>query len=223
MFHVKPQQEMLKKVCGQLELVVTDSQIAQLLNYAEMLREWNQKVHLISHKDQEKIIERHLIPSLYYVKYLSVLTSEKLRVLDVGSGGGLPGVVLSVLKPDWEVVLLDSSRKKTFFLRKVKENLGLGVQVVCERYEVFWKNDSRLFDWVVARAVAPLAELIDLLEPHLRQGSKLLTMKGLNFKDEMKGREFEGYNIQAWKLEPCVVDEKYLKNKCLVKVEKHYG
>ncbi|NOX88220.1 MAG: 16S rRNA (guanine(527)-N(7))-methyltransferase RsmG, partial [Calditrichaeota bacterium] len=149
---------------------------------------------------------------------------DKQTVLDIGSGAGLPGVVLAIMFPEFDFVLLDSSRKKTLFLNKVKEEIRLKYRVVCDRFEEWVKREEKPIDWVVARAVAPLGELIALVQPVLTKKAKLLTIKGLDFEKEYKKELNDKYLIT-----PVYFDDglnrfsDYLENKCLVKVEFKHG
>ena len=224
MFHVKQAVNILRRYCQRLDLNVEENQIEQLVKYSDLIKEWNSKVHLISKNDVEKIIERHIVPALFFVKYLRDQANGCfLRILDVGTGAGLPGAVIAIINPGWKLVLLDSSRKKTLFLRRIFSDFYVDVDVVCERYEKYADVSNMEFDWVVARAVAPLNELIALVRPHLDQGVKLLTIKGINFTEELECIELNKFRISAWNLDGLIKTENYLKNKCLVKVEKIYG
>ncbi|WP_456442345.1 16S rRNA (guanine(527)-N(7))-methyltransferase RsmG [Caldithrix abyssi] len=215
---------LLKEYAQRLDIHLDSVQIERLLAYAQLIKEWNRKVHLISKNDVERIVERHIIPSLFFEKYLSRFSEYGvLRIMDVGTGAGFPGIVLAIVEPRWKLVLLDSSRKKTLFLRRVCAELEIEAQVVCERYEKFVEESRDDFEWIVARAVAPLGELITLVRPHLERGVRLLTIKGLDFMNELDGALLEEFRLSAWRFDKDIMIEDYLKNKCLVKVEMLYG
>ncbi len=224
MFHVEQKINLLKEYAQRLDIHLDSVQIERLLAYAQLIKEWNRKVHLISKNDVERIVERHIIPSLFFEKYLSRFSEYGvLRIMDVGTGAGFPGIVLAIVEPRWKLVLLDSSRKKTLFLRRVCAELEIEAQVVCERYEKFVEESRDDFEWIVARAVAPLGELITLVRPHLERGVRLLTIKGLDFMNELDGALLEEFRLSAWRFDKDIMIEDYLKNKCLVKVEMLYG
>ena len=225
MFHVKQKKDFLRTFALKAKIPIAEDQLNQLMEYAESIAQWNQRVHLISKNDVDFVVERHILPSLFFVKIIEEQTKDaKVRILDLGTGAGLPGVVLSIVKPGWDVVLLDSNRKKTLFLRRIKTDLKLNCEVVCERYEKYAPRESGEFDWLVARAVAPLGELVRLVSGHLKKGAKLLTIKGLDFAEELKGDEQKNFNLKFWPLKEMVNDNNdYLENKCMVSVEKIYG
>ncbi|HHE55067.1 MAG TPA: 16S rRNA (guanine(527)-N(7))-methyltransferase RsmG [Caldithrix abyssi] len=225
MFHVEQKIEFLQIITAELKIPITADQIEKLLQYADLIKDWNKRVHLISKNDIDFVLERHIVPSLFFVKILQNDESiGKKGILDLGTGAGLPGCVVSILKPDWSVILLDSSRKKTLFLKQVKKTLKLSFSVVCARYEEYVENNTKQMDWIVARAVAPLGQLIQLVAPQLREGTKLLTLKGKNFSDELHRSELDEFQIASWAFEELSNENEIsFKNKCLLKVEKAYG
>lgn len=115
--------EFLQIITAELKIPIIADQIEKLLQYADLIKDWNKRVHLISKNDIDFVLERHIVPSLFFVKILKNDESiGKKGILDLGTGAGLPGCVVSILKPDWSVILLDSSRKKTLFLKQVKKH-----------------------------------------------------------------------------------------------------
>lgn len=161
---------------GLLELGVSLSASAQamLLNYVALLDKWNKVHNLTAVRDPEHMVSQHLLDSL---ALLPVLAKRK-TLLDVGSGGGLPGVPLAIVRPDMAVTLLDSNHKKAAFLRQAKAELGLAnTEVVCERVEA-WQPQQR-FDVVVSRAFADLAEFVTQAGHLLAPDGVLLAMKGI--------------------------------------------
>ncbi len=220
MFHVKQDKEFLNQLNQRLNLVLSEGQIELLIKYAEAIKQWNKKIHLISKNDIEQIMLRHIVPSLFFVSFLIKQSGgAHLKILDVGSGAGLPGIVVSIASPSWEIDLLDSSRKKTLFLKRIKELLNLNINVYCERYEQFVTKAEIDYDWLLARAVAPLNKLLALVKPSLEQGTKLLTIKGENFETELAGVDQRYFKV--WAYSESKVSE--LRNKKLVIVERSYG
>jgi len=203
-FHVKQS----KHVDQALEILgVADSHtvLEKLSEFHDLVAEMNPHVNLISKNDTSRIVERHFFDSLWFARYLD-LDAESC-VLDLGSGGGFPGVLLAVLCPQVPVVLVESIRKKTVFLSKVKEVCGLSnVRVVCSRAEDL---DSSMVSasTVVCRSVAKLTLLIQwawhLLD---KERGRLLTVKGPDAGKEiqaalaMKGR----FSIAGIDSEPFV-------------------
>jgi 16S rRNA (guanine527-N7)-methyltransferase len=156
-------------------------QMAQLQKYIALLLEWNQRINLISPNDEERIAERHILESL---AVLSAWTfPQKASVLDLGSGGGFPGVPLKIMRPDLTMTLLESRQKKALFLNTVVRELKLeNCHVVNARAEKF---SGEKFSIVIARAVADLKTLWEWSRPLLIDGGALLAMKGGELDNEL--------------------------------------
>jgi len=146
-----------------------------LLDYVALIAKWNQVHNLTAIRDPVKMVTHHLLDSLALLK---VIDGPARRVVDVGSGAGLPGIPLAIARPDWSVTVLDSNHKKGVFLQQAVSELGLSnVKVVVERVEAFRPEGG--FDHVVSRAFSDLPEFAELAR-HLRgEGGVLLAMKGV--------------------------------------------
>jgi len=160
----------------------TPEQIQQLRKYIALLLDWNQRINLISPNDEERIAERHILESL------AVLSAwpfpQNAAVLDLGSGGGFPGIPLKILRPDLAMTLLESRQKKTLFLNAAVHELKLSnCRVVNARAEELTKER---FSIVLARAVADLKTLWEWSRPLLVEGGVLLAMKGGELDNELQ-------------------------------------
>jgi 16S rRNA (guanine527-N7)-methyltransferase len=163
----------------QLKLELAPEMQAQLLKFIELLHKWNKVHNLTAVREPSKMIAHHLLDSLAVAPYI-----EDKRLLDVGSGGGLPGIPLAIVKPGLGVTLLDSNHKKTGFLRQAVIDLGLkNVNVIAERVEQF--QPEQRFDMVISRAFSELAEFVKLTRHLLAENGKLLAMKGVYPEKEM--------------------------------------
>ncbi len=170
-------------VTPELEQFLTQfppSQQEALRHYEKLLREFNQRIHLVSRKDESRIFSYHIVPSLIALQLVSLPVGE--TVLDLGSGGGLPGIPWKIVRPDLEMILVDSVRKKTLFLKRVVRELGLGrclvLNVRLNTEEAVRLNLIESVGMVTARAVGNLAMLWELGGPLLKKGGKLLAWKG---------------------------------------------
>jgi 16S rRNA (guanine527-N7)-methyltransferase len=140
--------------------------------------------NLVSKRARDELRTRH-VPEC--VALAEMLPSGGQRVLDVGSGGGFPGIVLAIVRPELEVHLLDSTQKKTRFLEDVGEELGLSLVVHRGRAEVLARPPlAASFDVVTARAVAPLDQLVPWTIPFLRVGGLLYAVKGERWREELE-------------------------------------
>jgi 16S rRNA (guanine527-N7)-methyltransferase len=151
----------------------------KLLAYLALLDKWNRVYNLTAVRDAERMVSHHLLDSLAAVPYFQGET-----VLDVGSGGGLPGIPLAIARPDLQVTLIDSIAKKTAFLLQAKAELGLGnLAVVTGRVEDF--RPATGFDIITSRAFSDLKEFVNLTRHLLKPGGRWLAMKGLYPHEEI--------------------------------------
>jgi len=157
---------------AKMSLDVTSEQQARLLNYLALLHKWNGVYNLTAIRQPEQMVSNHLLDSLAVLPYL-----WPKRWLDVGSGAGLPGIVLAVMRPEWSFTLLDSNSKKTGFVQQAVIELGLrNVEVCCERVEQ-WQVEQK-FDGIISRAFAEAADFVKLTGQLLADGGHWAAMKG---------------------------------------------
>ncbi|GAA4436833.1 16S rRNA (guanine(527)-N(7))-methyltransferase RsmG [Bremerella cremea] len=152
----------------------------QLQRYIDILWEINQSLNLTRHTDYDKFVSRDLIDSLALAGQLK----PNEEILDMGSGGGVPGIVIAILRPDVRVTLCDSVGKKAHAMQAIVEKLELEVPVYHNRAEEILEDLS--FDAVVCRAVAPVRKLLLWLDSHWLAAGRLLTIKGGRWVEEVK-------------------------------------
>ena len=170
----------LARGAKEMDVALSDSQAAQLLAYMALLNKWNKAYNLTAVRDPDEMVSRHLLDSLSVLPFVGAG-----RWLDVGSGGGMPGVILAIMLPDNEFTLLDSNGKKTRFLTQVKMELGLdNLQVVNSRVEAFSPDLS--FDGIVSRAFSSLADFTHLTRHLSTVETQWLAMKGLYPDEELQ-------------------------------------
>lgn len=153
-------------------------QVELLAKYAQLLWDWNEKINLTRHTTWDKFVSRDLVDSLWLEKFLDA--GE--RVLDIGTGGGVPGIVLAIVRPDLEVALCDSVAKKARVAEDIVAKLELPIRVHHAPAQDVLK--SQQFDTLVARAVAPIAKILTWLEPHWDAFKQLLLVKGPAWLEE---------------------------------------
>lgn len=146
--------------------------------YVKLLWAWNEKINLTRHTDYSKFVARDLTDCVQ----LASLLHDGEEILDVGSGGGVPGLVLSILRPDLQIATCDSVGKKARVLKDMVKALGLHVAVYDQRAESLLE-DMR-YDAVVARAVGPMAKMLKWFQPHWLAIGRLLLIKGPKWLDE---------------------------------------
>lgn len=153
---------------------------AKLAAYLRLIEKWNRVHNLTAVREPEQMVVLHVLDSLSVLPHLQ----DAKSLLDVGTGAGLPGIPIAIARPDLAVTLLDASHKKAAFLQQAKIELDLAnVEIACERVEQ-WHPD-RMFDAVVSRAFAELAEFVTQSRHLVAPGGRMLAMKGVHPFDEI--------------------------------------
>ena len=162
-------------------LDVSPAQQDKLMNYLALMFKWNAVYNLTSLRDPMQMVTHHLLDSLAAVPAFAAAHN----VLDVGSGGGLPGIVLAIVRPDMKVSMIDTVHKKTAFLTQVKAELGLAnVTVYTARVEQLQVSDK--FDVITSRAFADLSDFVNWSSHLLADGGRYIALKGVAPKDEQE-------------------------------------
>ena len=158
-----------------INITLTNEQKENLEKFANLLIEYNKHTNITAIKDKECIYLKHFYDSLTLIKITDL--NEHLALLDIGSGGGFPGIVLKIVFPDLDITLLDSNNKKSEFQKFIIQNLDLkGIKVVCDRAENYYKTGEK-YDIVVARAVSSLNILSELTIPFVKLKGEFIAMK----------------------------------------------
>lgn len=165
---------LLEHGLGELGVMASTAQQHKLLDYVDLLRKWNQAYNLTAVRDPRDMVIRHLLDSLSVLPYLP----PDGLVLDLGTGPGLPGVPLAILRSDQSFALVDSNGKKVRFLRQVVISLQLSNLLPQQaRVETLAARPER-YRWIVVRAFASLGDILKLASPLLDRGGAILAMKG---------------------------------------------
>ncbi len=166
---------------------LTDIQEQQFAALDVLYRDWNSKINVISRKDIDNLYEHHVLHSLAIAKVLPF--QPHTEILDVGTGGGFPGIPLAILFPECRFTLIDSIGKKIKVAQEVAKAVGLtNVECIQERAE----EEKRKFDFVVSRAVMPLPDLVRLVQKNVSNKQRnavpngLVVLKGGDLRDELR-------------------------------------
>ncbi|WP_322058821.1 16S rRNA (guanine(527)-N(7))-methyltransferase RsmG [Paraburkholderia sp. J63] len=170
-----------------LSVDLSERQHEQLLAYVALLAKWNAVYNLTAIRDPRQMLIQHILDSLSILPHLP--TRADATVLDVGSGGGLPGIVLAIVRPDWQVTLNDIVQKKSAFQSQAKAELGLtNLSVVTGRVESLRPGVEvpKKFDLIVSRAFAELADFVTLARHLVADGGAIWAMKGVRPEGEIE-------------------------------------
>lgn len=172
--------------CATNGLVFNREQVRQFERFHDELVTWNKRINLISRQDLDNIYERHILHSLAILKYATI--APKAVCLDVGTGGGFPGIPLKIALPNISMLLVDSIGKKVKTTDMLAKHTGLrNIEARQVRAETL-ADDARYcksFDVITARAVAPLVQLVSWVEKLLKPDGQILCLKGGNLDEEI--------------------------------------
>ena len=189
-----------QQVCSPLGLQPTSEQLSRLLGYIDLLQRWNTTYNLTSVRDRAGMLTQHLADCLAVVRplaqHLQAAGLGRARVLDVGSGGGLPGAVLAVLLPQLQVTTVDTVGKKAAFVRQVAGALALGnLHAAHARVEALQEAP---YDVITSRAFASLPDFVRLTRAHLSGPGVWMAMKGKHPQDELAGLppDIEAFHVE---------------------------
>jgi 16S rRNA (guanine527-N7)-methyltransferase len=180
-----------------LQIALSDAQIAQLVDYLALLSKWTAVYNLTAVRDPAQMVTQHLLDSLAVVPAFA----GTQNVLDVGAGGGLPGMVLAIARPDMRVSMIDTVHKKTAFLTQAKSELGLS-NVTVHTMRVEQLQVQQKFDVITSRAFAELNDFVTWSGHLLKEGGHFIALKGVMPNEEI-ARLPAGWKVT--KVEPVVV------------------
>jgi len=198
----------LSQSLARVDFTLTQHQLQQFEAYLNLLKSWSQRTNLVSGNDQMRLVSRHFVESVAVV--FSIDIPRDAIFLDLGTGAGLPGIPLKIMRPDLKCVLVDSKRMKSLFLKKVVADLALeNTKVVCERAENLHSVFAATFDMVICRAVATLVELWEWGAPLLKESGRLLAMKGGDLNAEIAAlqKKFNTLQLKLVAYPPALVGD----------------
>lgn len=179
--------DILKQASDNESLDFTEDKYDKFIRYKELIKEWNEKVNLTAITEDSEIIKKHFIDSIKVFKFQELKNAKK--VIDIGTGGGFPGIPMKIINPSSKVVLLDSLNKRINFLNEVIKELKLNdIETIHGRAEDFAQENKyrERFDVAVSRAVANLTVLTEFCLPFVKIGGCFVAMKGPAIDEEMK-------------------------------------
>jgi 16S rRNA (guanine527-N7)-methyltransferase len=194
---------------------ITETQWEKLTEYTALLREWNAKINLVSRKDMDRLETKHLAHCLTITKFLRLM--PKARILDVGTGGGLPGIPMAICYPQAKFTLMDSIAKKVMVVEDMASKLGLA-NVSVRRGRVEELPKKKTYDFVLGRAVTALPVFFGWVRDKVAKGSRnspangILYLKGGDYREELNRSGLTPAKI--WNLDELLPEaelgEKYL-------------
>ena len=188
------QAALLAQGIASMGLAVSDDAQQKLLAYLALLQKWNKVYNLTAVRDPLEMVTLHLLDSLSVLPFVN-----SKNILDVGSGGGLPGIVLEICKPELQVTTIDTVQKKVIFMRQVKGELGLeNLTPVHARVENF-KPDVP-FEIVISRAFSEIALFVQLTKHLIAENGQWFAMKGIMPADELEGLPLTPVQVIALKV-----------------------
>jgi 16S rRNA (guanine527-N7)-methyltransferase len=217
--------EILRAGAEKLGLSITEQQLEQFEDYYRELTDWNKRRNLTSITGYEDVQVDHFLDSITIIPAIQKSTRGKNpRIIDVGTGAGMPGIPVKVLLPDVRLTLLEATAKKVEFLCHIRRRLGLDdVEIIAGRAEdVAHQEDQReAFDLVLSRAVAPLATLVELTLPFCKTGGIFIAQKKRDIKQELEEAE-KAINTLGGRLREIKTIElpEFDDERCLIIIDK---
>ncbi len=177
-------EELLKKGLNELGFSCSKGQINAFMTFFFELKKWNRAYNLTALKTDEDIVLKHFLDSLLYLKVIPV---NALKIADVGTGAGFPGIPIKIVRPEVEITLIEPSRKKTAFLRHIIRGLKLnGVNVLDKRIETLGKSYEKTYDIIVSRATFKIKDFLKKACPYVKENGRLVLSKGPRVSEEIR-------------------------------------
>lgn len=174
-------------ICSANNIVMDREQMKLIERYRDELKYWNGKVNMISRQEEEEILEKQILHSLSIMKYIDF--KNKAKCLDVGTGGGLPGIPLKIARQDLDMLMIDSIQKKIKMVSMFAKHTGLKkIEALSVRAEDMEKQKQYIsaFDYVFARAVKKIVVVLNWIKPLLKSDGSVIFLKGGNLNDEIE-------------------------------------
>lgn len=180
----------IENIFNKSNIALTSEQLHKFLKFEELMIQWNQKINITSITESHEIYIKHFLDSIIVTKFFKLCENDK--IIDVGTGGGFPGIPLKIMFNDIEITLLDSLNKRLIFLQEVINNLKLNkIELLHGRAEDYGINLKyrEQYDISISRAVASLNVLSEYCIPFVKKGGIFISLKSGNIEEELKESE----------------------------------
>ncbi len=177
--------DLLKEKAEMFHVKLDDEALERFNIYGKLLVEWNEKINLTAITDPEGVTIKHFLDSLTIFRYVDI--SEGAKVIDVGTGAGFPGLAMLIARPDLDITLMDSTKKRLMVIENILDNIGLSANVVHSRAEEAGQNKDyrEKYDFSTARAVTNLRDLAEYCLPFVKVGGSFIPMKSAKAQEEI--------------------------------------
>ncbi|MBI5676829.1 MAG: 16S rRNA (guanine(527)-N(7))-methyltransferase RsmG [Nitrospirae bacterium] len=187
--------ELLDNGALEIGFPCSKKEISSFMTFLSELKKWNKTYNLTALKTDNDIIIKHFLDSILYLK---AFPDGCLKIADAGSGAGFPGIPIKIIRPDINVTLIESSRKKATFLRHIVRLLKLTeISVVEERIENLGDEYKKSFDIVVSRATFKIKDFVETARPFIKENGLLVLSKGPMLKEELDEMPYNGCHVES--------------------------
>lgn len=196
--------DIIKTECENIGLEINEEKYNKFIQYKDLMKEWNEKINLTAITDDREIIIKHFVDSIKALQFKNL--NGSVKIIDVGTGAGLPGIPIKIMNDNAEVLLLDSLQKRINFLNEVIEKLELeGIKTIHGRAEDLGTNLSyrEKFDVAISRAVANMAVLAEFCLPFVKKNGYFIALKGPAVQEELNEAK-KAISILGGKIEEVV-------------------
>ncbi|MEE8329590.1 MAG: 16S rRNA (guanine(527)-N(7))-methyltransferase RsmG [Thermodesulfovibrionia bacterium] len=216
--------ELLAKGLNELGFACSGEQLNAFMTFLFELKKWNRAYNLTALKTDKDIIIKHFLDSILYLKVISINTVRKtappvlspgIKLADMGTGAGFPAIPIKIISPATDITLVESSRKKTAFLRHIIRVLKLEeVNILNKRVEDLGEDHEKTYDVIVSRATFKVKDFMKKACPYVKENGRLILSKGPKSIEEIKGLKKEGIIKKIIRLPFINIERTLLVIKC---------
>jgi 16S rRNA (guanine527-N7)-methyltransferase len=215
--------QLIQQCALELKTQIDDSKLSLLNDYCTSIASDGVQKGFTNIKDSKNIVNRHIGESLFLAECIKKYSNEeKANLIDIGTGAGIPGIILGIMNPNYQIDLLDASKKKSLFIEETIKSLELdNLNSINKRVEDFAKEQKKIYAYAVAKAVAPLSILMEYAMPLLTINGLLFAPKGSESRDEVNDIQNASQELECEIIEIIEFPKNFTKNKqAIVVIEK---